>query len=1048
MESKESLRYFRESTSNTDRVLEILEINEAIAEVLFIPANAGQPVHLDLEEDALEQLAQWRGGTPDGFIRMLFDAVCSVPLASGPKAVFDEFAVATKRWKALKDTRLGMGLEVPPALALLACLAYAAEQMRHSEKLTAANYYQRLHESVGIESWDSKDLQKAYRKVAVDLWSSLREWLDAWEDERGQCTVIFPTEEKEGNWAIQMPISQALLREADRENLYVLFYGKGLDPGIALPDEMMRLFLGEWCLTYGTSHLAAMWKSPEYRESVLYSAQRALLSWSGPQVDGENEQSARIVSQVELTVTINNFTRRFDLGIEIRVPSHSLPDAIDIRMDDESLFRSEVQPAGPRTVRLLDRGAFDPESLISGILRVSNESINLVGMRRPRAVVPFIKSSYGGSYTERNLISLGARHGLLVKRGGPPGKENVETVVNVLEKTARAGWKILESGDLNGLPEGWVFIENVELLTFPDPNDLTPALESLLAHPVESLRFAEGFRIPGQRERWLAESPPNVLLVFPYDCEASIRVRDIHGVVVGESRSGDGVAVANVSAMSLSPGVYRVEGLSNGQVRLTSSLYLVTSATPSFAVLDQSRTMEHDLSRPYGVLAATPSGEVSDQTDRIRGLDLTNLGVGRVGAAIDEIEIPVTRPWSPANVEIHDEVLPLRRVAPSIDDPCANGAHHWMLETAGKGPAPKFVPGYCKHCLIVRRQHGRPVLKAELRGQKASTIDPSPVAERPLSPEVVKSVPAIEAREVGLWDRAFEALCYMRAGSANDLTNVAAQIAASSIAVDRLVRSLSALGHLDVSLNGRCRPAAWSISPPVLVEITERQGFLAGYRNSNLVSDIEDRVVESGGSLSRYQQESAPVAIIITVPPGVSLDEVVVGIEDSLTKTPVRIQRNASAQLLAALPPISEIILDSPESPLPAFQQIKKWDGNVATWVPVSNGLSAGAYQNIGNGYVYTFNENDLDPGDSTHVSTAAAVKHAESRLRGVPLMFYVQEHDTLCLRLGAELPGLLARAAVAYSGRLPVEDEKEHLVKYHQIDIQTARSIFQLLKN
>lgn len=136
----------------------------------------------------------------------------------------------------------------------------------------------------------------------------------------------------------------------------------------------------------------------------------------------------------------------------------------------------------------------------------------------------------------------------------------------------------------------------------------------------------------------------------------------------------------------------------------------------------------------------------------------------------------------------------------------------------------------------------------------------------------------------------------------------------------------------------------------------------------------------------------------------------------------------------------------SPLIPLPAFRQINKWDANGAQWTGATDGLSQGAFQNIGNGYVYTYNETNVEPGEYTRSGTASTVKYFESQRASVPLIFYNEESRILCTRLGAELPGLIGRAVVALSGRVPLEDESDRLVKYHDVDINVANRVFQLL--
>ena len=52
-----------------------------------------------------------------------------------------------------------------------------------------------------------------------------------------------------------------------------------------------------------------------------------------------------------------------------------------------------------------------------------------------------------------------------------------------------------------------------------------------------------------------------------------------------------------------------------------------------------------------------------------------------------------------------------------------------------------------------------------------------------------------------------------------------------------------------------------------------------------------------------------------------------------------------------------------------------------------------------------------------------------------------------LCTRLGAELPALIGRSLVAVTGRLPIEDETDGLVKYHEVDEVMANKVFNLIR-
>ena len=261
-----------------------------------------------------------------------------------------------------------------------------------------------------------------------------------------------------------------------------------------------------------------------------------------------------------------------------------------------------------------------------------------------------------------------------------------------------------------------------------------------------------------------------------------------------------------------------------------------------------------------------------------------------------------------------------------------------------------------------------------------------------------------------------------------------------------MIRSLSVLGHIDVKLDERCRPESWSISPSVLVATAKNRGHLSGYRNAEMVRTIEDNVSALGGEVKKYHIENSPQIIVISVPETSHLELSLSGVIDMTTGDEPVVQYQSAELLLSSLPPITSVMKSSPLIRLPAFRQINKWVANGAQWTGATDGLSQGAFQNIGNGYVYTYNETNVEPGEYTRSGTASSVKYFESQRASVSLIFYNEESQILCTRLGAELPGLIGRAVVALSGRVPLEDESDRLVKYHDVNINVANRVFQLL--
>ena len=226
----ETSKWFSVATSDQIRALELERINDAIAEVIFNQDVAGLPVYLDLRTEEVSAICRILEIDPSEFDKYVCDTVLNTPKTSGWKKVFSEFGVAAKKW-----VDAGNPLEVPPTLALLAVLSMAAEVMASETDVSGANYYKRLSALLGCDG-EETELGNRYRDHAIQLWTPLKDWLGSWEGERGVLTVPIPkTSSQSGRdfkWAIQMPISQARLRDADRQDLHRMFDHYRLDSGL------------------------------------------------------------------------------------------------------------------------------------------------------------------------------------------------------------------------------------------------------------------------------------------------------------------------------------------------------------------------------------------------------------------------------------------------------------------------------------------------------------------------------------------------------------------------------------------------------------------------------------------------------------------------------------------------------------------------------------------------------------------------------------------------------------------------------------------------
>ena len=87
----------------------------------------------------------------------------------------------------------------------------------------------------------------------------------------------------------------------------------------------------------------------------------------------------------------------------------------------------------------------------------------------------------------------------------------------------------------------------------------------------------------------------------------------------------------------------------------------------------------------------------------------------------------------------------------------------------------------------------------------------------------------------------------------------------------------------------------------------------------------------------------------------------------------------------------------------------------------------------------------DIEAGTAA-LATVQLSKHLAARRSGRALLAYSPDQQVLAVPLGADLPGLYGRAAVLCSGRLPIPDEKQRVLLYHDVPQRVADALTSLL--
>ena len=480
--------------------------NQAFSRVVFSTRNEGRPVYLDMDEDVLGNVASEAGFEPSQAADQLTEAVRgTLYLEASEEPVFWQHTEKLRLWRyglgpgREKDDVLGP----PPVLGLLAVLTLAAEEMGGDSAFAANAYYPRLFRLLRVDdSNQQRRIESAYRKQAENLWRGLNEWLSATDGRFGS-----PTAYALSHRYVGLPMSQALVRSADRQQFPLLFHRFGLPPGGEISPADMERLIDSWLQMRPcpvSKSLESLWQRGQARERIASVAAVELRSWDGALTDCDpaGEPKDGWCAAALLAAPLPEATARDQLPRQPRDAGE--PAGADRAHRDR---RSRPSRFCPSPVRGCSRSS-PARSTPRHWSRVSCGSRTRRGAWRlarfPRRVVPFRYDDLLNAYVECERVQLGEDSMLLVKddRGLPA------SVRAILDQIARPGFR--EETAFPGLPAGWVLFAAVQVVATPEPEPTGSDLNALVPLLSSQLALAGGTKLPGGLRKWSSLDPPEV----------------------------------------------------------------------------------------------------------------------------------------------------------------------------------------------------------------------------------------------------------------------------------------------------------------------------------------------------------------------------------------------------------------------------------------------------------------------------------------------------------------------------------------------------------
>lgn len=971
-------------------------LNNALNAVIFDGRFAMRPVYVDLEDSLAKEVSAALGIAPaelDDFI-----AVAVSDTLFGRH--YDPYHWHTQRLKAW----IKIGRTTPPPFTgLLAALSLAAERMRADSQFSATNYYERLFEVLGVEDTPRQNLLRQYARSTRPLWRELNQWLTEHDFELGR-----PTARQVNSWKyVSYALSQALVREGDRQRFHLLFKQYDLSPLDDISESEMSLFLHDWMTGTGpNSWLKRLWSNTDLRERVAAAALSELESWDGGDSTGEIRNR-----RLGWTAVIKSFPiRRLDLllttigaeiddDIQLEVPAGASKATLAAFEGCNRLPWLTPAPSGEFSV-LEPISGIDIGALMLASFELSSvENASFSHLARP--IVPLAKMDTGIYYREVQRTSLLRRHAILCHEKWIP------IVKSHLDKCARPGFSLSNWQQLPGLPPEWALFEDVEIVRVLDTTNhslgpLVPLSEGI------SIQMDGGLRLAPQI--WHAAAPPKVLATSDQGAfELQVRVHrgDSDDEVAWAGKSSGGsceISAKTIKAAGASElSIVTVKGDQESGEKILA----LRDATLPRPTRGQELAYFPAADDPVSVFSALRIGEARPERARVRGMLVDGWKEG--GAVVIADSAGVFIDHEDGDDTDHPQEEYENRKLEGLSETCViRGYHYWICE-----------PGYiddnrweakrmdCKDCGLTSylRNRGKKSWgkNGSSRGQVSRPVTAPPVVRR--------------TRATSL-DLVFDGLCYLGAGTWNALQSLASAHNEEAWFASSFIQDLCDLGHLDVERAPSGRVTSWSVAPPALVVKADGEAYLSGFRNAALVDAVADALEDSdceyvieptGAHVSRHAWTNVSVELAL---------EVLADIKDPFDR-PVAVISAPAANITRSAPDFTAIVQALRPVHLESKDGLERFDPKKGRWSRAASQKEAGAYRTNFAGRRYFIR----DEAGTCRATSHEVAKIFAARLEGTMLHTYDEKAGCLVGVLGCDLPGLLSRAITSCSGRLPKRD-------------------------
>lgn len=241
--------------------------NKAIISYFFENSERGGIVFLHTTPETLLEIAEQEGFNVDDAEESLKEAVRKKVLFANKVELYKIRPIDLQENQPEKE---------PTQVAFLALTVVAASKMESSEGASHTNYYVQLNKLLFDESIKGKPKGIKYEEWE-DYWKHFQRW--AYNQHE---VLLYLTEGSSKRRYVWYPISQCLISNHDRRNVYRFFRSQNLMPLSEIQDNQLERDLRDWLQSSdGSARINRYFSNEFYKKSILTQVKLLHQHWDG-----------------------------------------------------------------------------------------------------------------------------------------------------------------------------------------------------------------------------------------------------------------------------------------------------------------------------------------------------------------------------------------------------------------------------------------------------------------------------------------------------------------------------------------------------------------------------------------------------------------------------------------------------------------------------------------------------------------------------------------------------------------------------------------------